>query len=125
MTIMIEVAKKFPEVHGLKKTDSPYSAEALREDIIVPVLKDLRPNERLIIVIDDKKDEDAFLYGAAYLIEAFVGLVTYGHMQYNEFIHTVAFDCHHKRNEFYIDRIFKYSLEAEEKRKALKEKSKK
>lgn len=111
MAIIVEVAKNFSEVVGLKRKDSDFSAEKLREDILQPAIRDLKPTERFIVVLDDKRDSSAYQYSAAYLQEAFVGLVTYGFMSYSEFIHTVAFECHHKENEFYIDRIFKYNKE--------------
>lgn len=121
MTIVVEVSKNLPEVTGIKKTDSKYSAEKLRVDILEPSLRDLRPNERFVIIIDDKKDKDAYQYSSAYLIEAFIGLITYGFMSYARFIHTVAFDCHHKENEFYIDKIFEYSKKMQEERENKKD----
>lgn len=117
MTITVEVAKQMANVCGIKKEDSEYSAERLRENILIPTLRDLRPNERLCVVLDDKEDSLAYQYSHAYLEEAFVGLVKYGEMTYTEFIHTVAFECHHKDNRFYVDKIFEISRKREEERR--------
>lgn len=110
MTIRIDVTKHFDDFHGLKRTDSLYSAEALREDVLRPTFRDLRPNERLVIMIDSK-DKDPIEYSAAYLKEAFVGLITYNRIRYADFIHYVAFDCEHKESQFYIQKIFQYAKE--------------
>lgn len=118
MTIVVEVARQMGCVSGIKREDSKYSAERLREDVLIPTLRDLRPKERLCIVLDDKNDDSAYQYSHAYLEEAFVGLVKYGEMTHADFIHTLSFECHHKDNRFYVDKIFEISQKLAAKRKA-------
>ena len=118
MTIVVEVARQMGCVIGIKREDSKYSAERLREDVLIPTLRDLRPNERLCIVLDDKNDDTAYQYSHAYLEEAFVGLVKYGEMTHADFIHTISFECNHKDNRFYVDKIFEISQKLAAERKS-------
>lgn len=109
MTIIVNVSDHFEEVSGITRADSSNSAEALLSDILEPHLLRLSDTERLVIVLDDPKDAYALQYSSAYLRAAFVGLLD--KMGYENFIHKVAFECHHKDNEFYIKKIMEYCKE--------------
>lgn len=102
----INVTDHFPEFYGLKRSDSPFSAEALREDFLVTSIESLNENESIIICIDNQLD--VIEYGASYLQEAFVGLVSHGHFTIDFLNEKVEFSCLHDESVFYIKKINEY-----------------
>lgn len=107
MTIHISIPDHFEDVCGVKRTDSEWSAEALREDVVLPLLKNRKENEKVIICLDNK-EIDFFGYGSSFLKEAFIGLVSYGDYSYYDFKDNFSFTAVDSHFDFYIKKIEQY-----------------
>lgn len=107
MAITINIFDFFDDARGVKRIDSKWSAESLREDILIPKINKRKKNEKIYIIIDDINEFNG--YGSSFLKEAFVGLFSYGHVEYNDFIENFIFKSVDRANIFYISQISRYA----------------
>ena len=101
----INIGKEFSETPlGRYPTDSGFSGERFREEILRPALAD---NDRVIVKIDDAEG-----YGSSFLDEAFGGLVRKGYFTLEALKQKLVIECVDKDYALYEDLIWKYIQEA-------------
>jgi len=89
---------------GISKNDNSSSAEHLRELFLVPALLNLKNKEKLIIVIDEVRD----YYSAAFLKNAFGGLVSINHFNAKEILEKINIQFSDEKFFFYKQKIIQY-----------------
>lgn len=94
---------------GISKNDNKSSAEHFRELFLVPALLNLKNKKKLIIIIDDVHD----YYSAAFLKNAFGGLVSINHFNATELLKKINIQFSDKQFFFYKQKIIQYINDAD------------
>ncbi|MDG9758105.1 DUF4325 domain-containing protein [Pseudomonas sediminis] len=105
----LNIGKEFstyPE--GRYYSDEGDSGEEFREEHLLPKLKNLLNNEKLLIILDDGVEG----YGSSFLTEGFAGVVKYGHMKSDELLSKIEISYSDPDFEFFKDRAIQYIKEA-------------
>ncbi|KAB7624129.1 STAS-like domain-containing protein [Alkalilimnicola sp. S0819] len=107
---IINVGRDFSEHPiGRYRSDGPESGEAFREDVLIPALQELGPDERITVILDDGVDG----YGSSFLVEAFAGVVKVGVMEAEALLDRLDFQYTDADFEFFADKIRQYLQEAD------------
>ncbi len=108
--IEINVGKQSSEdPSGRYYTDGKGSGEEFREEVLIPALNNAKTTSKKILIILDDEVEG---YGSSFLVEAFAGVVKYGHMTADELIKLLEFRYDDPDFEFYKNRTLQYINEA-------------
>jgi len=112
MTLHFDVQKDFSNnFGGSTRKDSDFSAEHLREDYLVPMIKKLKGDEQIVVNLGNDSDEDCH-YAANFLQEGFAGLIKYNHISHDDFVRIFKFTYDDEDFAFYKERIYKYAMVA-------------
>ena len=93
---------------GRYRSDGGFNGERFREDVLRPLISQLKDNEKLILVIDD----DVESYGSSFLTEVFGGMVKYGYITKLSLLDKVEFSFTDPDYEFYKNKAIQYINEA-------------
>lgn len=93
---------------GRFRTDSEFSGEAFREDVLRAKIASLGPNEKLKIILDDNVEG----YGSSFLSEGFAGLVKFGYLDKDSLLDKLEFEYSDSDFEFYKNKIIQYIRES-------------
>lgn len=102
---ILNIGKEFhPVPAGRYDEDGPGNGTKFREQYLVPALRALKGNEKLIIVLDDGVEG----YGSSFLTEGFAGVVKHGHFDANTVLEKLEFKFTDQDFEFFADKIKEY-----------------
>lgn len=106
MMIEINIGKEFSDdPSGRYYTDGEGSGEEFREEVLLPAIKQATENkEKIRIILDDDVDG----YGSSFLVEAFAGVVKYGHMKAEQLTCLLDFSYKDADFEFFAQRSLEY-----------------
>lgn len=92
------------------------SGEQFREEVLMPILRELVQGEKVVIVLDEGPES----YGSSFLTEAFAGVVKYGYMEAQPLLGVLEFQFSDPDFEFFKDKIEAYIKDAKFGSKAYK-----
>lgn len=108
--IEINIGKQFSDdPSGRYYTDGKGSGEEFREEVLIPSLNEAKEGSKKILIILDDEVEG---YGSSFLVEAFAGVVKFGHMKASDLIELLEFSYDDADFEFYKNRTLQYVNEA-------------
>ena len=97
-----------PDPSGRYRSDGNASGEAFREDILLPAMLKLNPDEELIVILDNGVES----YGSSFLTEGFAGVIKFGHIRADELLRRLKFRFKNPDFTFYAEKIRNYCLQA-------------
>lgn len=105
----INIGKDFND-HPIGRfySDGEGSGEQFREEVLLKTLKGLRAGEKINIILDDGVEG----YGSSFLVEAFAGLVKFGHIKKNDLLDILTFTYKDEDFSFYEEKIYQYIEQA-------------
>ncbi|WP_338570653.1 DUF4325 domain-containing protein [Erwinia billingiae] len=107
---ILKIGLEFSKVpRGRFRTDGGASGERFREDYLKKRIDDLKPGEKLTIIIDDGVQG----YGSSFLVEGFAGMVKYGYIQAKDLMNKLEIIHTNPEFSFYKKKIEQYINEAQ------------
>lgn len=100
--VIFNVEKDFSLIpYGLTKKESKSSAQSLLEDHLVPLYQSLEDDQKLVIVLNSKNDDDYFdpIINIDYICSGFLGLYTYEYCSKDEFLNKIDFRYFKNQND--------------------------
>jgi hypothetical protein len=105
----INIGKDFsPDPAGRFNSDGPGSGEVFREEVLRPMIDQLKGDEKIVIILDDGVEG----YGSSFLAEGFAGMVKYGYIKGADLLAKLDIQYEDEDFKFYKNRIIQYITEA-------------
>ena len=105
----INIAEEFAVYPGGRyRKDGPFSGEEFRDDLLVPMLKEIgKSYDRVVVVLDGVKG-----FAGSFLDEAFAGLIRKGLLDKSAFGDKLLIKTDDRRLSVYVDLVNEYVRDA-------------